>query len=295
MKKSILQASFEESLNLEEDGFLKLQQEQHDKTARKFRQGIPTIGFKIQCLLLTLIFPVGLSYLFSLGADKFTTNDLGKLRLQPASLNFFPWQVYIILLSIWLLFVVMGKTFKQAFILPYRYQFHVFTCMIIFYIDFDLSLLGIILSNAPFLLVLGYIIIWAVLLYFMITTKIKALEKTMFNSSGEASLQDKVAKIIGAYGMGFLGLAVIVQRILSVFLGDKLSTFEELGMLLILMVLNILMPAVVIFIGLPYFLQAYYKLKYPEQYRKYEGKSLEEFYGKKYLKKHKELLNHETR
>ena len=45
--------------------------------------------------------------------------------------------------------------------------------------------------------------------------------------------------------------------------------------------MNFLIPGIAIYIGIPYFTQAYYKLKYPEQYRKYEGKSLEEWYGKK--------------
>ena len=43
----------------------------------------------------------------------------------------------------------------------------------------------------------------------------------------------------------------------------------------------------------PYMLPGYYKLKYPEGYRKLEGKPVEEWYGKKYLKKHKELLKNE--
>ena len=38
-KKSIFKASFEESLNLEDDGLRKLQQEQHDKTANYFKKG----------------------------------------------------------------------------------------------------------------------------------------------------------------------------------------------------------------------------------------------------------------
>lgn len=46
----------------------------------------------------------------------------------------------------------------------------------------------------------------------------------------------------------------------------------------------------VIFMEFPFFLEGYYKWKYPEEYREWEGKSLEEWYGKKYLKKHKELL-----
>ncbi|EEK09762.1 hypothetical protein STRSA0001_1232 [Streptococcus salivarius SK126] len=46
----------------------------------------------------------------------------------------------------------------------------------------------------------------------------------------------------------------------------------------------------VIFMELPLFLEGFYKWKYPEEYRDWEGKSLEEWYGKRYLKKHKELL-----
>ena len=38
-KKSIFKASFEESLNLEDDGLRKLQQEQHDKTSNYFKKG----------------------------------------------------------------------------------------------------------------------------------------------------------------------------------------------------------------------------------------------------------------
>ena len=38
------------------------------------------------------------------------------------------------------------------------------------------------------------------------------------------------------------------------------------------------------------FLEGYYKIKYPEEYRDWEGKSVEDWYGKRYLKKHKELL-----
>ena len=51
--------------------------------------------------------------------------------------------------------------------------------------------------------------------------------------------------------------------------------------------------AMLAFMEVPYYLNAYYKWKYPEEYREWEGKSLEEWYGKKYLKKHKELLEHE--
>ena len=55
-------------------------------------------------------------------------------------------------------------------------------------------------------------------------------------------------------------------------------------------VLNILVAAFEIYFMFPYMLQGYYKWKYPEEYREWEGKSAEEWYGKSYLKKHAELL-----
>ena len=54
--------------------------------------------------------------------------------------------------------------------------------------------------------------------------------------------------------------------------------------------MNIGIIAMLIFMEFPYFLYAYYKWKYPEEYRDWEGKSVEDWYGKRYLKKHKELL-----
>ncbi|MBM7642339.1 hypothetical protein [Streptococcus loxodontisalivarius] len=57
--------------------------------------------------------------------------------------------------------------------------------------------------------------------------------------------------------------------------------------------LNILVAAFIIFMEFPSYLNAYYKWKYSEEYREWEGKSLEEWYGKQYLKKHQELLKRE--
>ena len=56
-KRSILQQAFEESLNLEDDGFVKLQQEQHDKTAKFYKNGHASLWFRIRSFILSLIFP----------------------------------------------------------------------------------------------------------------------------------------------------------------------------------------------------------------------------------------------
>ena len=55
-KRSIFTASFEESLNLEDDGFVKLQQEQHDKTAKFYKNGHAPFGFEFEVLFYPLFF-----------------------------------------------------------------------------------------------------------------------------------------------------------------------------------------------------------------------------------------------
>ena len=56
---------------------------------------------------------------------------------------------------------------------------------------------------------------------------------------------------------------------------------------------NVIMIGALFVLFLPHSLYGYYRNKYSEEYREFEGKSLEEWYGKKYLKKHKEVLNNE--
>ena len=91
-------------------------------------------------------------------------------------------------------------------------------------------------------------------------------------------------------GVLFLGLAVIIKIILS-HTGIAISQrMTLLGMFLTWIIIDIGFLAMVIFMESPFFLEGFYKWKYPEEYRDWEGKSAEEWYGKKYLKKHKELL-----
>jgi len=112
----------------------------------------------------------------------------------------------------------------------------------------------------------------------------------MYGEGQSPSLQDKIAKGIAIYGAGILGLGVIVNSIFKAFSISFSPSVTVFGLFICWILLNIGLIAMLIFMEFPYFLYAYYKWKYPEEYREWEGKSLEEWYGKKYLKKHKELL-----
>ena len=127
----------------------------------------------------------------------------------------------------------------------------------------------------------------------MFTGRVRRLKTLLYGTDVSPSLSDKIASKLAVYGMGILGFGVMINFILKSFSIKFSTSMEGLGLFLTWIILNVAIIAMLIFLEFPYFLQAYYKWKYPEEYREWEGKSLEEWYGKKYLKKHKELLNNE--
>ena len=128
---------------------------------------------------------------------------------------------------------------------------------------------------------------WA---YMLFTIALAGLRKLMYAEASEDTFLNKIAKMISLYGMAILGIGIIIKHILGIFSLDVSTSIKAFGFLLLWIFCNIVVLAISAFIGLPYFLQAYYKWKYPEEYRSWEGKSVEEWYGKQYLNKHEELL-----
>ena len=218
------------------------------------------------------------------------SSDPKDLALPISNHNFLTAEVYVIGLFIWLLFVLIGKFIKPFFILPYRTHFHVITSLIWFVIEFDLAALGLAL---PFLTNLGIFVlvcIFLTLIYWMLRTELRSLKKRMYGEVKSPTLQDKIAKGIAIYGSAILGLGVIVNGILKALSIDFSPSLTVFGLFICWIVGNIGLMAMLVFMEVPYFLYAFYKWKYPEEYREWEGKSVEEWYGKRYLKKHSELV-----
>lgn len=240
--------------------------------------------------ILTLIFPIGFNFLLLVFSTMLYSSDPKDLVFPISNHNFSTAHVYVIGLFIWLLLVIIGKFFKPFFILPYRTHFHVITFLIWFVIEFDLAAIGLTL---PFLTILGIFAIGCILLaliYWMLRIELKSLKKRMYGEIKSATLQDKIAKGLAIYGAGILGLAVIVNYIFKAFSINFSSSITGFGLFIFWILLNIALIAMIVFMEFPFFLEGYYKWKYPEEYREWEGKSVEEWYGKKYLKKHKELI-----
>ena len=291
MKKSIFKASFEESLNLLDDGFLQYQKKDYyNKLGKAFKKGRPSFWFGIKTFILSLLFPIGANFMLLAVTLSLQNSDPKDLRLPVSQYPLLTVELYLICLLIWLLLVLMGKFFKRTFILPYRYRFHIITFIIWFVFEFNLLATTM---SLPILSIWGILVFFgllAFLAYVMLRTELRSLKKRMYGEVKSPTLLDKIAKGIAIYGAGILGLAVIVNFIFKAFSINFSSSVTVLGLFIFLILSNIGVIAMIVFMEFPFFLEGYYKWKYPEEYREWEGKTVEEWYGKKYLKKHKELL-----
>ena len=283
MKKSIFKASFEESLNLEDDGFLQYQkQDYYNKLGKSFKKGKPSFWFGIKTFILSLLFPIGANFMLLAVTLSLQNSDPKDLRSPVSQYPLLTVELYLICLLIWLLLVLMGKFFKRTFILPYRYRFHIITFMIWFVFEFNLLATTI---SLPILSIWGILILLGLqvlLTYVMLRTELRSLKKRMYGEVKSPTLQDKIAKGIAIYGAGILGLAVIVNYIFKAFSINFSSSITGFGLFIFWILLNIGIIAMIVFMEFPFFLEGYYKWKYPEEYREWEGKTVEEWYGKKY-------------
>ena len=291
MKKSIFKASFEESLNLLDDGFLQYQKKDYyNKLGKAFKKGRPSFWFGIKTFILSLLFPIGANFMLLAVTLSLQNSDPKDLRLPVSQYPLLTVELYLICLLIWLLLVLMGKFFKRTFILPYRYRFHIITFIIWFVFEFNLLATTM---SLPILSIWGILVFFgllAFLAYVMLRTELRSLKKRMYGEVKSPTLLDKIAKGLAIYGAGILGLAVIVNFIFKAFSINFSSSVTVLGLFIFWILSNIGVIAMIVFMEFPFFLEGYYKWKYPEEYREWEGKTVEEWYGKKYLKKHKELV-----
>ena len=291
-KKSIFSASFEESLNLEDDGFLQYQKGNvFSKLETYYREGKSKLVLHIQNIVLTLIGPVIINFMILVFSLSLHDSDPKDLRLPIYQHPLLTAEVYLVCFLIWVFIILIGKVFRKAFILPYRNHFHVITFLIWLSLEFNLLAIDMSLPTLSIWMVAAIFVFITILAYFMFSLEIESLKKLMYGNGSGSSLRNKIANKIAIYGMSFLGIGVIINFIIKSF-SIKFSTLlEGLGLLITWIILNIAVIAMLIYIEFPSYLQAFYKWKYPEEYREWEGKTVEEWYGMKYLKKHKKLLN----
>ena len=290
-KRSIFSASFEESLNLEDDGFLQYQKGNvFSKLETYYREGKSKLVLHIQNIVFTLIGPVIINFMILVFSLSLHNSDPKDLRLPIYQHPLLTAEVYLVCFLIWVFIILIGKVFRKAFILPYRNHFHVITFLIWLSLEFNLLAIDMSLPTLSIWMVAAIFVFITILAYFMFSLEIESLKKLMYGNGSGSSLRNKIANKIAIYGMSFLGIGVIINFIIKSFSIKFSTSLEGLGLLITWIILNIAVIAMLIYIEFPSYLQAFYKWKYPEEYREWEGKTVEEWYGKRYLKKYKDLL-----
>ena len=291
MKKSIFKASFEESLNLQDDSFVQYQNSDvFSKLEKYYKEGKATISLYIWNLIGVMIGPVFINFMFLVFSLSLYDSDSKDLRVPISGSPILTADVYLICFLLWLFIILVGKGLKRAYILPYRNHFHVLTYLIWLGLEANLLMIDICLSILSVWVIIGILVCVFILSLFMVSFEINSIKETMFGKGNEPTLHNKISKKILTYGGGVLGLAVITNFILKSFSINVSDSMGVLGVLLMWIIGNIGLLFFLIFIEFPTYLLAFYKWKYPEEYRDWEDKSVEEWYGKRYLKKHKELL-----
>lgn len=291
MKKSIFKASFEESLNLEDDEFVQYQNKDvFSRIEKYYKEGKATIRLHIWNLIGVMVGPIFFNFMIFVFSLSLYDSDSKDLRFPISGSPILTADVYLICFLLWLFIILVGKGLKRTYILPYRNHFHVLTYLIWLGLEFNLLMIDICLSILSVWVIIGILVCTFILSLFMVSFEINSIKETMYRERNEPTLHSKISKKILTYGGGVLGLAVITNFILKSFSVNVSDSMGVLGVLLIWIIMNIAFLFLLIFIEFPTYLLALYKWKYPEEYRDWEGKSVEDWYGKKYLKKHKELL-----
>lgn len=298
-KQSIFKASFEESLNLQDDPISGEFSNKNLASAQEKEKYRGTLKSYVWLTVLTILFIIGPNWLITV-LTKYLYHHSEDSPLLPPVHNFLPNWLFIIFLLVWLLLILFGKRFSQQFILIYRGQFHLFVTLLIWLIvEMNLFFLTFLYSTMRATGTILFFVLFGLMCYIIVRSRRTSLLSLLYgkqeDSRGEQDwlgrLFHKVAAFVFKYGFGVIVVLLILRLIFPQMIGFSL---DILVVLLIWFVGDLLFVMLEIFLIFPFMLQGYYKWKYQEEYREWEGQSVEEWYGKAYLKKYPELLEKDS-
>ena len=283
LKKSIFKASFYESRRLRHDGFIDYMVK--DTNSRK----IYTKPFSIARKLFSFF---GILFLFGLSAitDSNIVDPQNDTTVKTWGINFLPYWLFFLCGFLWYAIskVNCRKQYssKVSYVSTLNVNLYIIW-MMLFVNLFFISAFGRTLT-IPGLLVIYSLI--GIIVGMIIRKRISSIRTRLYEKSTDNRSQSKQIQLV----TGFAGGIVVIWMVLKFFFPqigevrtDIVGVVSVIGMLFLM---NVIFLGMYFILLLPYSLYGYYRNKYSEEYREFEGKSLEEWYGKKYLKKHKELL-----
>lgn len=283
MKKSIFRANFYESRRLRHDGFIDYMV--RDTNSRK----IYTKPFSIARKLFSFM---GILFLFGLSAitDSNIVDPQNDTNVKTWGINFLPYWLFFLCGFLWYAISKVNCRKQYSAKVPYVSTLNVnlyIIWMMLFVNLFFISAFGRTLT-IPGLLVIYSLI--GIIDWMIIRKRISSIRTRLYEKQTDNGSQSKQIQLV----TGFAGGIVAIWMVLKFFFPqigevrtDIIGVVSVIGMIFLM---NVIFLGMYFILLLPHSLYGYYRNKYSEEYREFEGKSLEEWYGKRYLKKHKELL-----
>ncbi|EKK5253786.1 DUF4176 domain-containing protein [Enterococcus faecalis] len=278
--KKLFNATFEQSLNLEDDKLIKYMQKDVER---------PDVKEKPILLKVLAVVMIMLLYGIAVLADFSTKYSDKNSFLQKGSINFLPISLFWLFLGVYVL--VWIYTLLKRYDVSKFFCAYVNSVNILIWLVVELNLLFVTLFLKS-LTIFGVVILISIIMaigYKIFGIKKVALENVLYVTIKRKKADrnpNKLIEFVMKYGWGII-LIVIIWKAIFPNAGDTrtdiVGFIEMIGMWVILDIGFIAAEAYLFF---PYLLHGYYKYKYPEEYRKWEGKTQLEWYGEKYFNKH---------
>lgn len=288
MKKSIFKANFYESRRLRHDGFIDYMV--RDTNSRKIYTKLFSIARKLFSFM-GILFMFGFSALM----ESQTHHPDPDAPVETWGINFYPLWLFFLCWFLWFLACRKNLRRKYDAKIPYTSILNLNLYLIWMVLALNLFFITVI---GRYLTILGLVLFYVltgIILFMIVQFRMKSLKIRLYGVQDPSvtARQKKFIEVITGLGgiivAGWMVLKFLFPKIGEV-KGDFLGTISFIGMVFFA---NIIVLSMEVVMMLPYSLYGYYRNKYSEEYREFEGKSLEDWYGKKYLKKHKELLKNE--
>lgn len=277
-----MSASFEDSLSLLDDVFLKYMIFDLNKKSNLKDRPILTALFSIFLLLIL--------YLIVLIVAKGFKGEMGYSTLEQPKVNFLPAWLFYILLLVWLFLIIIFKKRRSYFLRLFIGTFHVNN--FILWLILEVNLFFLTFFFIP-LTIFGVIIFFSLITligYAVFRSKSRSLNKQLFNSEMPNDKLDdfiqKMMKLLMKYGWLVVICVVLWKFIFPNTTGVRTDIVGFIGVVAMWFIMDVAIIVAEAYLFLPYLLYGYYKYKYPEDYRKWENKTQLEWYGKKYFNKH---------
>ena len=283
MKKSIFRANFYESRRLRHDGFIDYMVK--DTNSRK----IYTKPFSIARKLFSFM---GILFMFGFSAlmESQTHHPDPDAPVETWGINFYPLWLFFLCWFLW--FLVCRKNLRRKYDakIPYTSILNLNLYLIWMVLALNLFFITVIGRYLTILGLVFFYVLTGIILFMIVQFRMKSLKIRLYGVQDPSvtARQQKIIEVIAGLGgiivAGWMVLKFLFAKIGEV-KGDFLGTISFIGMVFFA---NIIVLSMEVVMMLPYSLYGYYRNKYSEEYREFEGKSLEEWYGKKYLKKHQD-------